>query len=691
MKALLRFPGERKIALADCPIPSPGDHDILVQTRFSLISPGTEFSQVRQSKASLYDKAWQRPDLVALTLKSLTTDGIGTTISRVHNRLARPIPMGYCAIGRICAIGQQAQQHFTPDQRVAIAGIGTARHAQWNRVPMNLACPVPDAVSDQKAAFTTLYALALHSLRQGKTMIGDRILIMGAGLIGQLIAQCAQASGTIADIIEPDTTRRQIAQTIGVRTCFAQSKEAPSDIYDAVYLCAPAYGSHPLIDEAARLSRDRATIICVGDVGISGQRKPLCDKEITIKQVRSYGPGRYDPAYEELGQDYPLGYVRWTLKRNMQAALELMKDGRLDPTSLITSEIAFDDIADHFAKGPQPDQLATLVRYFPVPCPEPTAITDIDDRLIPSGAVKIGLIGTGNYAGSGLLPQLVKQDDVEVTACCSRDGVSAMALARKLPNAKAVSSVTDIITAPNINTVIIATRHDSHATLAASAMATGKHIWLEKPVAIRADDIDLLRNQLSSSPRQTIFMVGHNRRYAPMSARLRDALPAGPKHFRYRVRLSPLARDHWLHHPTQGGRTIGEISHFIDLIASLTPAELSDIHCHWLDRKRGDSIWTVHFSDGSRGDISYQHTNRRDTKEILQIDAPDFDAQLTDWRKLVINGQTVMRQYFGQDKGQQAAINNFVKAISTGIPHPLMPGIRAEIKLMSEILKAAGC
>lgn len=689
MKALLRFPGERKIALAYCPIPVPGDHDILVQTSFSLISPGTEFTQAQQSKASLWQKAWQRPDLVALTLKSLTREGLGTTISKVRNRLDRPMPLGYCAVGRVCAIGQSAQNHFTPGQRVAIAGMGSAGHAQWNRVPMNLACPVPYEVPDHNAAFTTLYALALHGLRQGQTAIGDRIAIIGAGLIGQLMAQCAYASGAIADIIEPDHFRRQIARNIGARTCLAQCKDATSDSYDAVYICAPAHGAHTLIDEAARLCRDRGTIICVGDVGISGQRKALYDKEISIKQVRSYGPGRYDPAYEEMGQDYPLGYVRWSIKRNMQAALELMKDGRLDPAPLITSEIGFEDIADHFDKGPKSDQLATLVLYALPPSPEPNRIKHAVNRATSVGGIKVGLIGTGNYSGSGLLPHLIKQSDVDITACCSRDGISAMTMARKLPNATAVPSAQHIIADGNINTVIIATRHDSHAKLAASAMAAGKHIWLEKPVAINRGDIDLLRDQVASSPAPIIFMVGHNRRYAPMSARLRDVLPTGPKHFRYRVRVSPLPRDHWLHHPTQGGRTIGEISHFIDLIISLCWAQVSDIGCHWLDRQHGDSIWTLRFADGSVGEISYLHTNRREAKEVLQIDAPGFDAQLIDWHKLTVNGRTVMRKRFGQDKGQKAAINTFARAISTGIADPLMPGITAEINLMSQILDAA--
>ncbi|MHC8494306.1 bi-domain-containing oxidoreductase [Thalassospira sp. SM2505] len=687
MKALLRFPAERKIALADCPVPTPGDHDLLVQTSFSVISPGTEFTQARQATASLLQKAWQRPDLVALTLKSLRQEGARSTVSRVNNRLGQPMPMGYCAVGKVVRTGSKAYD-FAPGQRVAIAGMGSANHAQCNRAPINLACPVPDTLSDQKAAFATLYALALHAIRQGKTTIGDHVAIIGAGLIGQLLCQTAVAAGTNVTIIEPHPYRRELAQENGANRCFTTASSAQSDVFDAVYICAPARGLHKLVDAAARLCRDRATIICVGDVAISAQRKMLYDKEIAIKQVRSYGPGRYDPAYEELGQDYPVGYVRWTIKRNMEAALDLMAKGRLDPTPLITKEIAFENIADHFAKGPDLNQLATLVRYGASVDRPKTALHKCDVTAPSPATVRLGMIGTGNYAGGQLVPHLIKQADINVLACCSQDGISALAMARKLGDAKAVSSAHAIINNPRVNSVIIATRHDSHAKLAADALAAGKHVWLEKPIAIDLAGIGLLRDQTSSS---SLFMVGHNRRYAPMSAQLRAALPDGARHFRYRVRISPLPNDHWLFHSDQGGRTIGEITHFIDLIHSLTAGSITDIHCHWLDRKMGDSIWTIRLSDGSQGEISYQHTSRREAKETLQIDAPGFDAELTDWKKLTINGKTVMRQRFGQDKGQAAAISAFTQAVATGQRNPLIPRLEDEISLMSLVITAANC
>lgn len=688
MKALLRFPGARKLALATCPVPEPGKNSVLVRTDYSVISPGTEFTQVHQTRANLFQKAWQRPDLVALTLRHVKSEGLSNTLRRVDNRLGRPMQMGYCAMGRVEATGENVSA-FKAGLRVAIAGMGQANHAEWNRVSVNLACPVPDVVPDRQAVFATLYALALHALRQGETSIGDQVAIIGAGLIGQLVGETACAAGALVTVIEPDPARWNLAVRTEHVQCFANSHDAPESSFDSVYICAPGKGNHTLIDDAAHLCRDRGAIVCVGDITPNGTRKSLYEKEITIRQVRSYGPGRYDPNYEERGEDYPRGHVRWTIKRNMQAALALMADGRLDPTPLITSEIDFKDIADHFAKGPRPSHLATLVRYRQVantPAKPPAPSTG---RSAPTHELlRVGLIGAGNYLGGSLLPLLQKHPKVEITACCSQSGLAAVALSKKIDGLSMYGGADELLSAPVVNNVIIATRHDSHADLAAKAIAAGKHVWLEKPIAIDQAGLDLLRKAGIDAPRH-IFMVGHNRRYAPMTKTLRKALPKGVKQFRYRVRINPLPADHWLHQSDQGGRTIGEISHFIDLIASLIDSELVELTCQWIDRSVDDCIWHVHFADGSIGEVSYLQGNRHDPKEVLEIDAPNFTATLHDWKKLSINGRILMRNWFGRDKGQAAAINTFAYAITNGERPALMPGIEDEIELMARILTAA--
>ncbi|WP_165374915.1 bi-domain-containing oxidoreductase [Thalassospira indica] len=688
MKALLRFPGERKLALANCPIPAPGKNAVLVKTAYSVISPGTEFAQAHQTRASLLQKAWQRPDLVALTLKHLKSEGFGRTRARVENRLGRPMPMGYCAVGRVEATGENVTD-LRARQRLAIAGMGQANHAEWNQVSVNLACPVPDAVPDRKAVFATLYALALHALRQGETSIGDQVAVIGAGLIGQLVAETARAAGALVTVIEPDLARLKIATGESRAVGFAKASDASQSGFDSVFISAPGKGNHRLIDDAARLCRDRATIICVGDVTPNGQRKALYEKEITIRQVRSYGPGRYDPNYEERGEDYPLGHVRWTIKRNMQAALDLMADGRLDPTPLITSEIDFADIADHFAKGPDPAQLATLVRYRNaenVPL-KPPALS-VRTSVLTHDHLRVGLIGAGNYLGGGLLPLLRKHPKVEITACCSQNGLAAVALSKQIHGLRMYGGAKGLLEDQSLNSVIIATRHDSHAELAAASILAGRNVWLEKPIAIDRAGLDLLREIADRMPRN-IFMVGHNRRYAPMAAKLREALPTGVKQFHYRVRITPLPTGHWLHHSDQGGRTIGEISHFIDLIMSLIDSELNELNCHWIDRTAGDSIWQLSFADGSMGEVSYLHGNRVEPKEVLEVTAPNFSVSLFDWKMLRINRRIVTRNWFGQDKGQAAAIEAFASAVLSGERSALMPSIENEIDLMARILMAA--
>ena len=695
MKALLRFPGERKIMLADCPIPSLKPHSVLVRTSATVISPGTEFNQAQQTTASLIQKAWQRPDLVALTLKSLRSDGARQTFDRVQNRLGRPLPMGYCGAGTVHAVADGITD-LACGQRVAIGGMDYANHAEWNVVPKNFACPIPDEVSDQKAAFTTLYALALHALRQGGTGIGDQIAVLGAGLIGQLVVQTALAAGARTSVIEPNLIRHKTAKTIGATDTYHAAQDAPGDQFDTVYICAPAQGDHTLIDDAARLCRDRGVIVCVGDVAPHGTRDVLYRKEIDLRQVRSYGPGRYDPAYEEAGQDYPEGHVRWTVNRYMKAALDLMSDGRLDPLPLITRDITFDAIADHFARGADPDDLATVVHFAHS---EMAQDNQNDFRLTPpSGSlpcnepardrsVTLGLIGTGNYLGGSLLPLLRKHTRIDVLACASQSGLSALAAARKFRAAKACSDATDILDNSEINSVIITTRHDSHATLADRALAAGKHVWLEKPIAITQEDLERLCPHATTQ--KSVFMVGHNRRYAAMSQKLRKLLPPDAKQFHYRVRFKPLSVDHWLNRPDQGGRTIGEISHFIDLMTYLSGAKITNITCDWRDRKRGDSIWRVLFSDGSVGEVSYLHTTRNEPKEILEIAAPYFGATLRDWYKLEVNGKVVMRNWFGGDKGQKDAIEAFVAAIENGVPDPDTSSLKDEINLMERILNAA--
>ncbi len=687
MRALLRFPGERRIAVTDCPIPALSPGTIMVRTEISVISTGTERQQADETKASLIRKAWQRPDLVALTIEKFRRDGALATVNAVKGRLGRPMATGYASCGIVVAIAKGVTE-FDIGQRVACAGLGHANHAEYNIVPRNLACSVPDAVTSEKAAFATLYAIALHAVRQGELVIGHRVAVIGCGLIGQLVTQTAIAAGANVTAIEPAPERRDMAMASGASNSYAEIRNAPADQFDAVLICTSGNETGTIIEAAARLCRDRGIIVCVGDITPKASRNILYRKEITIRQVRSYGPGRYDPNYEQLGQDYPIGHARWTVKRNMQAALALLKSGKLDPTPLVSQQIDLEDAADFLGS---PSMMATVIRYQNVDNRPKAYKPAVQINTASDSTIRIGLIGAGNYMVSTLLPRLRRQEDTIIKAVVSQSGLSALAIRRQFPDATAFAAAEDILASPDIDTVFIATRHDSHADLACKALNAGKHVWLEKPLCVSREQLEALGKVAKQNSPQ-IFMVGHNRRFTPMAAMLKKHLPKGKIQFRYQVRPAPIPTDHWLNRQGQGGRTIGEISHFIDLISALAETELLRLQCDWIEREAGDSIWHLTFADGSRGEVSYLRPARKNTpKEVLEVSAPGFAAVMNDWRKLVINGTTILRKPLltSPDKGHDDAIAAFLDTIKTGIHDPRIPGIASEIHLMDQILGAA--
>lgn len=713
-KALLRFPSKRDIAVSNCPLPDLTPGSVLVRTSFSVLSNGTEAQQDHQTRLSLISKAWQRPDLVALVIDKLRRDGLQATRNAVRNRLERPLAAGYASTGVVCAVGRNVND-IEPGMRVACAGIGFASHADYNVVPRNLLCPVPDTVTDEAAAFTTLCSIALHAIRQGEIAIGHTIAIIGCGLIGQLAIQCATAAGAKVIAIDPDGHRQTLAQNHGATETFASSAEiSPKNLNrltkglgcDAVLVCAPDPSGY-LISEAAKLCRDRGIIVCVGNVAIKALREPLYRKEITLRQVRSYGPGRYDPEYEIAGHDYPPGYVRWTLNRNMQAALDLMARQKIAPETLIEDRVPFEalPIGKTRSAGSITVPLATLVTYpslsnepfcagTTLPGSQTTADKEPDTGLAAISPITLGMIGAGNYAGSTLWPLLIKRSDVKVKAISSQSGLSALALANRTKDVIATET-SHILDDRGIKAIIVTTRHDSHADLAIAALQAGKHVWVEKPLAVTLDQIEALDQTVRNLPPDNppLLMVGHNRRLAPMTHLVSKHLPEGPAHFSYHVHPAPLADDHWLRRSEQGGRALGEISHFIDLICHLSRSPLKDLSCHWIDRAAGDCVWRMTFENGSRGEIHYiEKTRKRQAKETLVITARATSIKMVDWRILDINtrsGHLRRRNRFRPNKGQEAALAYFLDHIQTASPDEIMQANRAEVSLWRKILGAA--
>ncbi|OSQ37473.1 bi-domain-containing oxidoreductase [Thalassospira mesophila] len=716
MRALLRFPGEKRISVTDCPVPVLRPGCILVKTTRSLISTGTETIQNHETRLPLIAKAWQRPDLTAQVIDKVRRDGITATRNAVSHRLDRPIAAGYASCGIITAVSADVQG-FTPGMRVACGGINHACHAEWNIIPQNLACPVPSGVADDDAVFTTLASIALHALRQGDVGIGMTIAVIGCGLVGQLALQLALAAGARTIAIDPQISRQDLARQNGAIASFTEASAVADHTLgalthdigcDAVLICAPdRHGT--LIDAAARLCRDRATIVCVGDVKPQATRNLLFRKEITLRQVRSYGPGRYDDNYEQHGQDYPAGYVRWTIKRNMRAVLDLMADNRINPSALIGARITLEEADNPASTDTAP--LATVILYDTVlQSHTHTADTILPKtsgpkppKRSPNSAVTLALIGAGNFAGATLLPALKSIADAQVSYVVSPNGLAAMGACRRIPHAIPASDSEDVLNDAALDAVIIATRHDSHCTLATRALEQGKHVWVEKPLAIDLAQLAILEKTVAKHP-DRILMVGHNRRYAPFTKTIADHLPDGPKHFTYHVRLSPLPSGHWLRHPAQGGRAIGEVSHFIDVISKLAKSPLIDLQCYWVDRAIGDSIWNMRFADNSHASLHYgQGGTKRDAKETLIITAPDTTMTLTDWHRLTIHQsgkKTIHRtgRFWGRgpQKGHQQALQNFISRIHHASGTVVMatdinnhPSAADEIGLCRMILHAA--
>ncbi|MFH1805582.1 MAG: bi-domain-containing oxidoreductase [Pseudomonadota bacterium] len=655
--------------MTDCPTPAMQPGTVLVRTQASVISTGTEQAQNRETRLPLLIKAWQRPDLAALVLQKWRQDGLQATRHAVRNRLNRPLPAGYSCAGIVEAVAPDITD-LQIGQLVACGGIGHARHAQWNVAPHHLVCPVPGGVSADNAAFATLTAIALHALRQGEVTIGCQIAVIGCGLIGQLVVETATAAGARVMAIDPQAPRCDFARQGGAPETSKNACSIPvSEQYDAVLICAPDPDG-AMIDQAARLCRDRAVIVCVGNVAIRANRDTLYRKDITIRQVRSYGPGRYDPQYEQDGIDYPIGYVRWTINRNMQTALDLMARGRINPSRLITHRLPIQDAARAFELA-NPTPLAILIEYPDTPKPPQTASPIPTPKPAQtkrnSGIIHIGLIGAGNYAGGVLVPHLRQNKNIRITAISSPDGLAAQGIARQIGDSAATSNNQAILNDPDTDAVIITTRHNSHADLTVQALEAGKHVWVEKPLCLDLVQFESIQNAHANHP-DRILMVGHNRRHAPMAQTIRNYLPNGPKHFTYHVRIHPLPAGHWLHHRDQGGRVFGEISHFVDLLQYLANNPIQNLHCHWINRQDDICLWRVIFQDGSVGDIHYGQAGHRSiAKERLEIVATDTTIILTNWQKLHIRspkGNLTRRHWLKPDKGHTGIIADFIRALS---------------------------
>ena len=691
MKQLLQNLKNGQTTIAEVPEPVLRPGAVLIRTAASLVSAGTERMVVEFAEKSLVGKARSRPDLVRQTIDKARREGLLTTLEAVFNRLDQPMALGYSSAGTILAVGAGVQGYH-PGDRVACAGGGYAVHAEVALVPQNLLAHLPDNVDFESGAFTTLGAIALHGFRLAESQLGERVGVIGLGLLGLLAVGIAQAAGCQVFGVDLDPARVALAEQMGARAVLRPQADEAAQAFthgrglDAILICADTPSADP-VELAGIVARDRAKVVAVGAVGLSLPRKIYYEKELAFINSRSYGPGRYDPAYEEKGQDYPPGYVRWTEGRNLQAFADLLASRRLDVTPLITHRFPIDQAPAAYelitGKQKQPF-LGVLLTYpeseaFPA---SPASLASLRRTSEKASAVRLGVLGAGNFAGAVMFPALAKIPQIEKVAVASASGLHAQSAASKFGFHRAAADEADLLSDPEINTVAILTRHDLHAGQVVRALQAGKHVFCEKPLALNAGQLAEIQAALEQNP-GCLLTVGFNRRFAPLAQRLSAFLAdrQEPLVAHYRVNAGFLPLTHWLHDPEQGGgRIIGEGCHFIDFLAFLVGAPPISVHAQALPdlgRYRQDNvILTFTFPDGSLGTVTYLATgDKAFPKERVEVFSGGCVAVLDDFRTLELmqgGKKTQVRSHLRQDKGHRAEWEAFAAAIVAG-GHPPIP------------------
>lgn len=677
--------GTGETELIEVPVPQVPRKGLLIDTTVSLVSAGTERMLVDFGQSSLLSKARQQPDKVRQVLDKVRTDGLFTTLDAVRSKLGQPIPLGYCNVGTVTAVGNDVAG-FSPGDRV----VSNGPHAEVVRVSANLAAKIPDTVDDEAASFTVVAAIGLQGIRLAAPTLGEAVVVTGAGLIGLLTIQLLRAHGARVLAIDFDDERLALARQFGAETCnpgrsdpveagmaFSRGKGV-----DAVLITASTASSEP-VAQAARMSRKRGRIVLVGVTGLELSRADFYEKELSFQVSCSYGPGRYDPAYEDGGQDYPFGFVRWTEQRNFEAILDMMADGRLDVAPLVTHRYAIDEAAAAYGTltGGK-DALGILLRYKRDAAARAEATVQLATPAFRADAPTLGVIGAGNYASRMLLPAF-KAAGAQFSHIATAGSVSGVVEGRKLGFAAASSDLQTIFDAPAVNTVVIATRHDSHASLTTRALDAGKHVFVEKPLGLTLAEVDAVEaafDAASARGEARQLMVGFNRRFAPTTQRMKALLGAvtAPKSFVFTMNAGAIPAGHWTQDPAVGGgRIIGEACHHLDLmrflcghpIVSITARRMGD--APGVEVAEDKAVIVVGFADGSLGTINYlANGGSVFPKERIEVFAGGAVLQIDNFRALRGYGWKgfTAKRALRQDKGQAACCAAFLDAVSTGRP-----------------------
>jgi predicted dehydrogenase/threonine dehydrogenase-like Zn-dependent dehydrogenase len=692
----------------DVPPPPCLPGSVLVRNAYSVISSGTERSRVELAQKSLLGKARERPDLVREVIERARREGIRTTHDAIRRRLADETPVGYSSAGVVLEVGE-AVSSFTPGERVACAGGGHANHAEVVSVPANLCAKVPDGVRLEIAALTTIGSIALHAVRLAEVQVADRVSVIGCGLVGQITCRLLQAAGAEIFALDVDSTKVETAVRGGAHHGFVVTEDVAQQVVaaaagigvDEALVTAASRTNDPLL-LASSIVRDRSTIVLVGDVPIEFPRAPLYDKEISFRVSRSYGPGRHDAAYEERGLDYPIGFVRWTEKRNMEAVLDLVARGRLRLDELIEAVVPVEDAVEAYRRltGPpaeRPSGAIVLAYADAAPADDSWKPLGVEVRSparqsatrAAKPPLRVALVGPGRFATRILVPAL-ERAGAQLELVCGGSGPSAEATMRTLGFARIADNEDAAVSDPAIDAVVIATRHASHAALTAQALAAGKHVFCEKPLALTLEELE--RVLAAAAGAAGILAVGFNRRYSPTLGELRGFVnPNGNQLVaNYRVSAGPIPPEHWIHDLSQGGgRALGEVCHFIDSIAYVAGSAIESVYAVGYGLAEApiqaldNLVVTLSFANGSVGGITYAADGSlRLPKERLEVFSRSRTAVLDDYRNLELlgDGRLRKRRERTQDKGYSREIEAFVEGATRG-EQPVPLGEIANVSL----------
>ncbi|MDP3392416.1 bi-domain-containing oxidoreductase [Sediminibacterium sp.] len=646
MKQIIQNLKNGKTILEDVPAPLVKSGHVLIQTHRSLVSLGTERMLVEFGKSSLIAKARQQPDKVKQVLDKIKTEGLLPTLEAVFNKLDEPLPLGYCNSGEVIAVGEGVTE-FSVGDRVASNGA----HAQFVCVPKNLVAKIPDGVSYEEACFTVIGSIGLQGVRLAVPTIGETFVVIGLGLIGLLTSQLLLANGCRVIGFDFDESKIDLAKKSGVEA-FNTGIIDPVKIVDQVtegigadaVIITASTKNNEVISQSARMSRKRGRIILIGVIGLDIQRSDFYKKELTFQVSCSYGPGRYDEEYEFKGHDYPLAFVRWTEKRNFETVLQAIYKKQINVTSLITERILLDDYLDIYnnLKG---GSIASIIEY-PNPSISDSAnkVTTLINRSISSARGVVGVIGAGNFTKMTMMPAL-KGTKAALKYIASAGGLTAKSLANKYGFEFSTTDYQTILNDPQVDLVLITTRHNQHASMVVSALKAGKHVFVEKPLAITQLELDEIISVYSQLPTPLSITVGFNRRFSPFSLKAKQLLGVNtpPINMIATMNAGYIPADVWVHDmKTGGGRIIGEACHFIDLMSFFSGSFVKEVYMSALGvnpmENTDNAIITLKFANGSQGVINYfANGNKRYPKERFEIYSQD--------RTLVIDNFRVMKGY----------------------------------------------